>query len=144
MKTIKIFTAGESIGLSLSYQLDWRLKLSNEIKNRNDGKYAISFVHPPYYFNDKNEKLNEMINWEISQISDSNIMVVDLSSVSNSIKTLLELSIAQTINNTSNKHIYIVGFGSSTTEHQWFEYFLFHKCEDIIETAEYITTYLLI
>jgi hypothetical protein len=144
MKTIKIFTVGESNGLTLKYQLDWRLKLSKEIENRNDGKYIINFVHPPYYFNDKNAKLHEMINWEINQINDSNIMVVDLSTASNSIRMLLELSIAQTINNTSNKHIYIIGFGDSKIKHQWFDSFLFHKCKNIIETAEYITTYLLI
>ncbi|MBQ2397774.1 MAG: hypothetical protein II304_12200 [Bacteroidales bacterium] len=144
MKTFKIFTVGKSNGLTLKQQMEWRLKLSQEIENRNERKCIIHFVHPPYYFDNNYTDLREMLNWEINQISDSNIMVVDLSAISDCTKTLIELSAAQTINNTSNKHIYIVGFGNSNTIHPWFDSFIFHKCENIIETAEYITTYLLI
>ena len=80
IRTFKIFTAGKMGGLSYDEQMKWRKELENIIRSRCDK--SLTFVHPPvfYQYGDEiNER--EARTWEINQLKDSDIVVVDLTTI---------------------------------------------------------------
>lgn len=67
-------------GLSYDEQMKWRKELENIIRSRCDK--SLTFVHPPvfYQYGDEiNER--EARTWEINQLKDSDIVVVDLTTI---------------------------------------------------------------
>ena len=145
MKTYKIFTAGKMGGLSYDQQIAWRREIEDLIKKATTK--SVAFVHPPMFYQYKeNDPQNdvESMNWEISQLIDSDIVIVDLSTISGSIGTHMELGAIAAVNKVSSKNIYVVGFGKPDTEHPWIENGVFHSEETAEDVADYIVNYLLI
>lgn len=140
MNTYKIYTAGKMFGLSFANQMEWRCKLESLISERKCSGRVI-FVHPPLYYN-YNDKFHqneaEVMAWELSQIKDSDIVVVDLSRVSQSVGTLIELGVALA------NHKHIIGVGKPDTNHPWINLACL-RCEESLEKAAgYIAEYLLL
>lgn len=145
MKTYKIFTAGKMGGLGYNEQMNWRKEIEKLITSISDK--AISFIHPPLYYQYKENDIEndvEAKTWEINQLKDSDIVIVDLSTIADSIGTHIELGIVDTINSTSNRFIYIVGIGKPNINHPWISQILFHREDTLEEAADYISSYLLI
>lgn len=142
MKTFKIFTAGKMDDLTYHEQMCWRLEIETTIREHTDR--MVTFIHPPQYFdyNSPNQKLAKQ--WGINQIIDSDIVVIDLSTIKDSISTHIELGIIEAINNIHSKHIYVVGIGKPNVEHPWIDSSIFKQVDTIEEAAEFITNYLLI
>lgn len=145
MKAYKIFTAGKMGGLDYEQQMSWRTEVENLITSASDK--PITFVHPPMYYqykeNDSDNDIESKI-WETNQLKDSDIVVVDLSTIADSIGTHMELGIIEAINSTSNKFIYVVGIGKPNINHPWISQCVFHREDTIKEAADYIVSHLLI
>lgn len=84
------------------------------------------------------------MEWDMCQIMDSDIMVVNLENISDSIGTCIELGIAAAMNTFGYKYIYVVGIGSSDIDSPWLSSVVFHREETLEDAAEYIKNYLLV
>lgn len=143
MKTFKIYTAGKMYGLSYSDQIEWRIELERLIRTVSDN---VFFVHPPHYYRYDNEHWDEReaMIWCLSQIRDSDIVVVNLNQIGKSIGTNMELGFIEAINQMSDKHIHVVGVGEPDIEHPWLNKILLHQEATLKQAAAYISAYLLI
>lgn len=145
MKTYKIFTSGKMGGLTYRQQMEWRAKIEALITSASDK--AITFIHPPMFYQYKENDIQNDIEsrtWEINQLIDSDIVVVDLTTISNSIGTHIELGLIEAVNRISNKNIYVVGIGKPNIDHPWISMGIFHSEDTLEEAADYIINYLLV
>ncbi len=133
-------------GLSFDEQMSWRYEIEDRIKDKTD--VSIKFVHPPLYYNheEKGYKSQEEIKqWEIAQIRNSDIVIVNLDGINDSVGTHFELGVIDSMNDFGSRHIHALGIGKLNENiHPWImETFL--RCEDDCEKmAEYVVNYLLV
>lgn len=139
MKNYKIFTAGKTSGFSYPQQMEWRNQLEGLIRSKCDK--SVFFIHPPIFYPHGGR---EAMEWDMCQIMDSDIMVVNLENISDSIGTCIELGIAAAMNMFGYKYIYVVGIGSSDIDSPWLSSVVFHREETLEDAAEYIKNYLLV
>lgn len=144
LKTFKIFTSGKMGGLSNKESLKWRKELENTIKSKKDKKIDVVFINPPEYYDYDYPDQRECEEWEISQLLESDIVVVNLSNIRSSIGTHMEMGIIKAANRLRAKHIYVVGIGEKDVEHPWIDSSVFHRSETVDEAAEFILKKLLI
>ena len=141
---IKIYTAGKMNGLSYEQQLSWRMRFQTELENRSD--QLITFIHPPLFYNygaTRHKTEREVMEWELNQIRTCDIVVVNLNEVNSTTGTHMELGFINAMNMIGNKHIYVVGIGSTRNVHPWIECSML-RVEPTIESAcDYIAEYLL-
>lgn len=146
MKTYKIYTAGKMFGLSFEEQMKWRWRIEQLIKNRTDT--PLQFIHPPLYFrydSQEHKSENEVKQWELNHVRESDIVIVNLNGVNDSTGTHYELSTVDAMNSFGNRHIHAIGIGKSNTKiHPWIELSLLRSEEDYEKAADYIVNYLLI
>lgn len=144
MKTFKIYTAGKMGGLEYEDQMLWRWKLELCVRETANN---VVFVHPPQYYRyednfHKNER--EAMQWDLAQIRDSDIVVVDMNTIADSIGTHMELGFIEAINQMGSKHIHVIAIGNPNVEHPWL-YEIPLRFENSVESAaDYITSYLLV
>ena len=145
-KTFKIYTVGKMKDISYTKQMEWRLKIANLIKSKTEKR--ISFVHPPLFYNYEQKDYKserEIKEWELNQVKQCDILIVNLDGINDSIGSHFEISAAETINTMSDKHIYIIGIGQSKEQlNPWIELSLFRQEHDFENAARYIADYLLI
>lgn len=141
MKTYKIYTAGKMAGLSFKQQMSWRDDLKTQLLLRTTE--SVKFAHPPIHSEDCYDG-REIMSWDLNQIADCDIVVVNLNSISSSIGTLMELGFINAINSYTTKHIYVVGIGEPDTDHPWIDLSMFHWEDDVISAADYIAKNLLL
>lgn len=147
MKTYKIYTAGAMSGRTFAEQMNWRMRIDHEIRNKTDA--PIQFIHPPMYYEygAHLEKCDDEVKqWETAQIRDSDIVIVNLEGANDSVGTHYELATADAVNAFGNRHIYIIGLGNSDVEHvhPWIRLSLHREEENYAKAAEYIVNYLLL
>lgn len=97
MKIIKVYTLGGD-------NMIWRRQVE-EICSQADN--TISFIHPPLYkagFKDK-----EFEEWNRRQIYDSDVVIMNVEEVNEN--NLYEIGLIDSINEFSNKHIFVIGIG---------------------------------
>ena len=140
MSEIKIYTAGAMKGLTFEEQYVWRKRLEWYLSFA-DRKYA--FFHPPEYYNyeqqfHKSER--EVKEFELNNLRECDVMVVNLHKIEDSIGTHMELGYANAMNSFGGKHIYVIGFGDNEV-HPWIEDSLFRREKDIVAVSEYIKSY---
>lgn len=144
-KTYKIYTAGKMSGKSYAEQMQWR-KYMERVICEQSGK-TITFVHPPMFYN-YNEPFHkterELYEWELSQIISSDVVIVDLRDIRDSISTHMELGAVAAANIVGNKRIFVVGIGELDSDHPWIKESTFRIEKDFDAAAEYISDYLLI
>lgn len=121
----------------------WRNRFEAILRSKCDKN--VIFIHPPMFYqygDELNEK--EAREWEISQLKDSDIVVVDLSTISDSIGTHIELGIIEAMNEFGYKHIHVVGVGKPNVNHPWIQMGMLRQEDTIEDAVDYITTYLLL
>lgn len=143
MNRKKIYTAGKMSGLTYDQQMGWRKEVVHQIS------HAAKIVNPPEYYNplDVNTAEVEMeaMIWDLNQIRDSDIVLVNLDGIDTSIGTHCEIGFINAINSFGDKHIYLVGFGKDKEElHPWIRMSLFHWEQDLESALDYICRYLLV
>lgn len=94
------------------------------------------------YGNETNER--EAREWEISQLRDSDIVVVDLTTIADSIGTHIELGIIEAMNEFGYKHIHMIGIGKPNADHPWIQTGLLKQVDTPEDAADYIVNYLLL
>lgn len=130
-------------GLSYIDQMKWRNDFESILRSRSDK--SLTFVHPPmfYQYGDTvNER--EARTWEISQLKDSDIVVVDLKTIMDSIGTHIELGVIEAMNEFGYKHIHVIGIGKPNVNHPWIQMGILRQEDTLEDAADYISTYLLI
>lgn len=144
MKTFKVYTAGKMSGLSYDEQIGWRLELEHLVRTVSDN---VIFVHPPHYYRydaELHKTEREAMVWDLSQIRDSDIVVVNLENIGDSIGTHMELGFIEAMNQMSTKHIHLIGFGKPYVEHPWLNEVLLRREDTLKQAAAYISAYLLV
>ena len=134
-------------GLPLAEQIGWRLKLDLFIRKYNQTDNRISFIHPPNYYNyeHKCHKTDrEIIDWELKQVYDSDIVVVNFEGIESTIGTHIELGAVNGINRFGNKYIHVIGIGDETKVHPWIKESCLRIEKNIEDAAKYIAEYMLI
>lgn len=143
--SVKIYTAGKMSGLSFAEQTDWRTSFEKVLLSK--ASRPVCVVIPPMYYNYLSHNHNseaEVKEWDLNQIRESNIVVVNLQGIESSIGTHFELGFINAINSFGGKHIYVVGIGDPEKLHPWIGLSLF-RCEpDVESAADYIANYLLV
>lgn len=143
MKIRKVYTAGKVGDLSYEDQMNWRWQLEKQMM---DMDADAIYIHPPQYYR-YGETLHrterEAMMWDLNQIRESDIVVVHLDGIADSICTLMELGFVEALNQAGSKHIYIIGIGKLNSDNPWLNEVLYHREDTVEEAAEYICTYLL-
>ena len=145
MKHFKIYTAGKMAGLSYEEQMGWRKEIERLIRQKTEAN--ITFIHPlAYYRYDKTEHKSEreVKSWDLNQVKDSDIVIVNLSDIADSIGTHYELGVIDAMNSFGYKHIYVIGVGKPNTNHPWIDLTLLRQEDNFEDAAEYVVNYLLL
>ena len=129
MKEYKVFTSGKMGGLTYNEQMEWRLNLENLVFGLTEKK--VKFIHPPEFFDYDFPDQKTAKEWEINQIIDSDIVVI-------------ELGVIHAVNRMSGKHIATIGIGKPNTNHPWIKSGVFYRVDNVEEAAKFICKYLLI
>ena len=88
MREFKIYTCGKMSGISLEKQMGWRCYIESLIKEKYDGYDKIKFIHPPLYYNYEHASHHtdrEILDWEMMQLHDCDIVIVDLTEYSSEV-----------------------------------------------------------
>ena len=146
MKKYKIYTCGKMSGTTYTQQMAWREKLERYLFDT--GCENFTFVHPPMYFN-YDEQLHqserEILDWEMAQLYDSDIVVVNLEGICDSVGSHMELGALQAINRfCGKKSIFVVGLGNSENLHPWIKESCLRIEKNIEDLGYYIKEYLMV
>lgn len=144
----KIYTSGKMSGLTKKESMIWRTKIETLVQRYTSTKYSIpEFLHPPMFYNydEQNQKCErEIFDWEISNVIDSDIIVLNLDGVKESIGTHMELGAIASANKLG-KNIFVVAVGKIPNDlHPWIESSWLRHEEELEDAAKYIATYLLV
>lgn len=146
MKEFKIYTCGRMSGISYEEQMKWRNDIEYLIKMRTNK--SVTFIHPPlfYGYHEKMHKTErEIKEWELSQICNCDIVIVNVKGISQSIGSHIEIGAIDGANIVGNKHIAVIGIGEpDDTIHPWIDLSFLRYEKDLIDAADYIAKYLLI
>ena len=143
----KIYTCGKMSGISYLEQMAWRAKIESEIKMAlSCADERVKFVHPPLYYNyeeNYHKTEREILEWEMAQVHDCDIVIVNLDGIEDTIGSHMELGAVQGINRFGDKHIFVVGLGKGDGLHPWIKETCIRIEDDYAKAAEYIVEYLL-
>ena len=146
MKEYKIYTCGKMSGISYEQQMKWRKEIEEHVKGLYDGNDRVKFIHPPQYFNyesilHKTER--EILDWEMKQLHDSDIVVVDFNGIDSTTGSHMELGAVQGINRFGDGYIYVIGVGDDSNLHPWIKETCMRIEDNYSDAAKYIVEYLL-
>lgn len=143
MKTI--YTAGKMSGVTYGNAMSWRRMVEELIKSSTDK--SIRFIHPPIYYNyehqnHKTEK--EVKDWELNAIRHSDIIIVNLDNINDSVGSHYELATADLASAYTGDKKFIIGVGGlAELIHPWILESIHRREDDFKSAAEYIVNYLL-
>lgn len=117
-----------------SVNVRWRNNIVRKFTECKDNK--VSFVYTPDYF-DK-PFTDETRLWELNQIQESDLVVVNLCNIADNISAHCMLAAIQMINKVRTKHIFVIGIGKADTDNYWLESCMFKQFLTLDEAAEFI------
>ncbi len=145
MKKYRIYTIGKMRGITLIQQMLWRNQIEEFIRANTDKK--VEFIHPPLFYNYENKDYKserEIKEWELAQIRNSDIVIVNLDEIDDSVGSHFELATVDAVNSFGNKHIFIIGYNPNKSEcHPWIKESLHREESSVGDVARYIIDYLL-
>lgn len=148
-KEFKIYTVGKMKGISIKEQNAWRMEIEEAIKYHTDMlDIPVQFVHPSWFYEydrafHKTER--EVYEWELNQLADSDIVIVNLDGIEDSVGSHMELGFIEALNQYSQRHIYVIAIGKMPEDlHPWLKEVVFRHETNIEDAAEYIVDYLLV
>lgn len=141
----KIYTAGKMSGLTREEQLGWRTEFASLLDDVMG--ISVKVVNPPLFYDpndpDASSVEAEAKEWDLAQIRDSDVVVINLDGIEDSIGTHYELGYINAINSFGNKHIYVVGFGGKRDFHPWIKLSLFRWEPNVIAAADFVAKFCL-
>lgn len=147
MREFKIYTCGKMSGTSLEKQMGWRCYVESLIKEKYDGYDKIKFIHPPLYYNYEHASHHtdrEILDWEMMQLHDCDIVIVDLDGIDTTVGSHIELGAVQGINRFGDKYIFVIGVGDKDGLHPWIKEACNRIESSYMSAAKYIAEYLLV
>lgn len=147
MKEFKLYTCGKMSGISYEKQMKWRNDIEMLIRSAYDGNAKLTFIHPPLFFNYDNiyhKTEREILEWEMKQLHDSDIVIVDFDGIESTTGSHMELGAVQGINRFGDRYIYVVGIGDENNIHPWIRETCIRIEKNYSDAANYIKEYLLI
>lgn len=152
-KEIKIYTCGRMKGTTYEEQMIWRKNIERLIYSRfsNSDKVntlRLSFVHPPNYYRyeeDYQKSEREIMEWELNQVRNSDILIVNTDGIEESVGSHFEMGVAWAMNHFGNKPISVIGINENNTElHPWIKESFLRVEDSLGDAADYIVDYLII
>lgn len=138
-KSYKVFIIGNPKYRNLVNNV-WQSNIVNKLTEYKDNK--ISFVYTQNYFDEP--YTDETRLWELNQIQDSDLVIVDLSNIANNISAHCMLTAIQMMNKVRTKHTFVIGIGESDTNNIWLTSCIFKQFSTLDEAAEYIADKIII
>lgn len=142
----KIYTCGKMSGISFQEQMEWRSNVEHEVRIRTYYDFDVKFIHPPMFYNyeeNNHQSEREILEWEMAQLHDCDIVVVNLDGIEDTTGSHMELGAVQGINMFGDKHIFVIGLGKDENLHPWIRESCIRIEEDPDKVADYICNYLL-
>ena len=144
MNIFKIYTVGKMSGLTYEEQMGWRRNIENRVRYKAD--VPVQFIHPPLFYG-YHQKLHktesEIKEWELNQVLSSDIIIVNLDGINESVGSHFEMGAVNAMNMFGNRHIFVVGIGDSAV-HPWIDLSFIRRESNIEDAADYIASYLLV
>lgn len=147
-RSFKIYTCGN--GVDFYDDMDWRKKF--EAMLRQASEYDLSFAHPPLFYSaywdseNDSDVSQEGYAWELSNLSDSDVVVICTDAIEDSAPCLMELAFNFGFINALNrngKNIKVISFGESKIDFPWFN-MIAHKESSMEDAVDYIANLILI
>lgn len=143
--SLKIYLAGKMSGLSFKEMNEWRQELK-EILNKcsENSNTRVNVINPVDFYNFEEKRHQnelEVEEYDLAHVVSSNIIVVNLDGLSDSIGTIIELHDAKYHNK-----IPVIAFGDSSTYkilHPWIKNDITRVEDNIYGVAEYIQDFYL-
>ena len=151
-KEIKIYTCGKMKGLTYEEQMSWRNNIQRLIENRfkysYDGSTKLTFVHPPQYYRydkDYQKSEREIMEWELNQIRDTDILIINAEGIGESVGSHFEMGVAWSMNHFGNKYISVIGINENEEcLHPWIQESFLRVEDSMSDAADFIVEYLII
>lgn len=134
-------------GTSFDEQLQWRIELTNELKDACE-KYGVAMpkiINPPLRYNyvvQMHDTEREVFTWELRQVQKSDVLVVNLAEINDSCGSHFEIATALS----SPKKPFIIGYGTKKQYdecHPWIKCSIIKYYDNIEDLADYVADYLL-
>lgn len=143
-RRIKIYTCGKMSGTTFESQMKWRIDFDDSIREAlevHDIDANVVIIHPPLYYNYVDpcyKSQREIFEWEMAQVCDSDIVVVNLDNVGTSVGACMELGAVKGC----DKKIFVIGIGDESNLHPWIKESCLRIEDNIDDAADYIVNYL--
>ena len=143
MKNYTIYTCGKMSGLTLSEQMNWRLKIENAVERIKPENVTVTFIHPPFYYNyeyDSQRTQQEIKRWELGVVRDKcDVVVVNLDGINDSVGSHYEIA---TVDAIKDRFVPVIGIGDPEGVHPWILDSLLRIEDHYDSAAEFIGNYL--
>lgn len=146
MRSLKIYEAGKMSGLTYNEMNDWRVELKNKLLIKAKFlKYELLVVNPVDFYNfeeQRQQSENEIEEYDLSHVISSDVIVVNLSGLKDSIGTIIELHDAYYHNK-----IPVIAFGDYelySQLHPWVKSKITRVEKNIDQVVDYIKDFYLI
>ena len=148
MKEFKIYTCGKMSGIPYEQQIKWRKYIEKCVKDNTLYRDCnVRFIHPPLFYNyeeNQHKSEREIFEWELTQVHDCDIVVVNLDQIDTTIGSHMELGTVNAINMFGDKHIFVIGVGKFENLHPWIKESCLRIEDSFEHAAIYICDYLLV
>lgn len=143
---LKIYLAGKMSGLTYDEMNEWRKKMRDkliEISSFYDKK--VNIINPVLYYNfeeKRHQSETEVEEFDLAHVISSDIIVVNLNGLSNSIGTIIELHDAH-----YHHKIPVIAFGDKKVYeslHPWVKNDITRVEKDIVSVVNYIRDFYMI
>lgn len=143
MNTLKIYLSGKMSGLTYSNMINWRVKMSEKLKNMASFKDCnVNIINPVNYYNFENQlhqSESEIKEFDLRHVITSDIVVVNLDGLDTSDGTKYEISQAA-----RNYNIPVIAFGNKKLYdklHPWIKDDITRIENDMDSAIDYIANF---
>ena len=143
MNKLKIYLAGKMSGLSHGEMINWRIQISEKLKNAAIfSECYLNIINPVDYYNfekTSHQSEKEVKEFDLKHVATSDIIIVNLNGLNTSDGTKYEISQAS-----RNYNIPIIAFGDKNLYdelHPWIKDDITRVEEDMDSTVRYISNF---
>ena len=136
-KSYKVFLIGNPAYYDYA---KWRNNITDKLTEYQENN--ISFVHTLDYYDEPFTEETRV--WELNELQDSDLVIVDLYDIANNISAHCMLAAVQMMNKIRLKHTFVIGIGKSNTDNIWLNSCIFKQFTTLDDAVEYITDKILI
>lgn len=143
MDKLKIYLAGKMSGLSHADMFNWRMRISEKLKNAASFRECnLNIINPVDYYNfekPSHQSEKEVKEFDLKHVVTSDIIIVNLNGLNTSDGTKYEISQAS-----RNCHIPVIAFGDKKLYeelHPWIKDDITRVEDDMNSTVRYISNF---